>query len=220
MAPKSHSQSGTFAERAQSSLREGGKVLSGFAGSCPERAKLAAGAALEAGVTRLGALIVGHVASRGRHCWETDESIAGKIVQANGRTPHPRSVARSRRAITALGLLQATRRYPGQRIVREARFKTSHGCLVKSVKFGRLGVRDPLRAEKREHAQPKPRHSSAAAIAVVHDPPVSTAAMDPTLARAVDELGSVLERRWAADEQAQDAAMLDSLPRRPPKPPD
>jgi hypothetical protein len=109
--------------------------------------------------------------------------------------------------------------------VREAKFKrTSHGCIVKAVKFKALGVRDPLRAELR-HTRDKPRHSSAAAVAAseqmtnLH----STAAavsppMDPELARATADLGAALERKWTAAEQAQDDAMLASVPRGKPPP--
>lgn len=133
-------------------------------------------------------------------------------------------MARCRRAITALGLLQATRRYPGQKLqVREARFKrTSHGCLVKTVKFKALGVRDPLRAELR-HTRDKPRHSSAAAVVAgeqmtnLRTAPAAVP-MDPELARATADLGAALERKWTAAEQAQDDAMLASIPRGKPPP--
>ena len=213
-------------------LPAGGKVLTGFAGPCPERANLAAGAALEHGATRLGALVVGQIASRGRHNWETDVAMAEQITQRNGKQPHPRSVARVRRSLTGLGIIVAQRKYPGQRLPREARFpRSSHGCIVKRLNFGALGVRDPLG-----------RHRRPTAVEIVQQPAADTDAggtlgarrsvspaevrshkvsvpIDPELARMAAEGAAVLERREQAQEAREDAAMLATLPRARSKPP-
>jgi len=155
---------------------------------------------------------MGEVASYGRHCWLIDSRLAAVIVQRNGRHPHPKSVGRCRRSLVSLGLMQSTRRYAGQRIVREARWHTSHGCSVKAVKFAALGVRDPLRDAKQAPRTPTPRHSSAVALRPPDPPRSSSVPMDPRLAATVAELGSVLERRWDAAEAAEDAEMLASVP--------
>lgn len=120
-----------------------------WAGSLTVRGDLAAGAASRLGATPLEALVVGHSASRGAVCWERDGDVARQIVQRCGRHPHPQSVARARRAVTARGLIASKRYFAGQRPP-GARWRLSSGTCAKTVDFRRLGVKDPLpRAELR-----------------------------------------------------------------------
>lgn len=213
-----------------------------WSGSCQDRGSQAAGAALALGATPLEALIVGDSASYGETCWLTDASQSRVIVQRNGRHPHPRSVARARRNVTAKGLLGVRRIMPGHKPP-GAKYASSAGTTAKSVDFACLRVRDPLtRAERRRlhkrgskeqkrrtpaavnapTAPPSSRVSGAAvALSLGSEPPRTTSStMDPELAALIESVGARLSARWQAAEDREDAAMLRSIPPKPPKPPD
>jgi hypothetical protein len=120
-----------------------------WCGPLKDRAAQAAGAAISLGATPLEALIVGQAASWPLGHWRKDELLAGEITQANGRNPHPRSVARSRRDVTRKGLLLCRRVMPGQFPHPSARYPSCGGTTYKTVDFRRLRARDPLPPEER-----------------------------------------------------------------------
>lgn len=209
--PGSHSPRGSARDcsRTAEHARQGYTVTpaqSTWGGSYEVRANLAAGAALKHGATPLGALIVGHIASRGAHCWETDSRVAEQITQRTGRQPHPRSVARSRRMLTRAGLIASKRVFTGQRLPKEARNSISaHGTTVKRPNWEVLGVKDPI-GKKRERGTksdgrvtPRARHAATSGLVPRHAersrPPV-----DAELAAAMGELETAMQSRWDADD--------------------
>jgi hypothetical protein len=179
------------------------------------------------GATPLGALVVGEVGSFGAPCFVRDRGLADNIVQSNGKHPHPRSVARVRRQVVLLGLMDSVRVMPGERPP-NARYPTSFGTTAKVVVFTKkFGARDPLsrgqrrklrlrklsieaegqgESVSRELAQPtgRPRHIA----------PVPT--MPAELAKVVNDLGEKLAAKWERQEQADDVRMMDSVLRPPP----
>lgn len=204
--------------------------------SCPERGVIATGAAIQLGATPLEALVIGHTAAHGAHCWITDSAQADLLLQRNGRHPHPRSVARARRNAASKGFLRVERVYPFQR-PKGAKYRSGPGTTNKSANFSALRVRDPItrgqlrRIHARENAAERPR---------TLDMPVGPRLIDGRLVAAAqprpvapprrDYLGEyqrmaapaveAAEQREQAWQEAADDRMLASIPpRRPPKPP-
>jgi hypothetical protein len=193
--------------------------------SCPERGDIARGAALRLGATPLESLVVGQVAAYGALCWLKDHELAEDLVQRNGRHPHPRSVARSRRNAAAAGLLQCQRLFSGQKCP-GMRGTVSYGTTAKIVIFNKDFGRDPLRrgqarkmrlrqmAVEAEYAPPVkgtpnegvPKHSV---------PPqpyeTTTSTGDSELDRLIAETGAALGRRDDARHAAEDRRMMDSV---------
>jgi hypothetical protein len=191
-----------------------------WGGSCENRANIAAAATLRLGGTRLEALVAGHVASHGVNCWRTDRELAGSICQAGGRNPHPRSVARARRALSARRLLAVQRVAPGHKPV-GARYSSPYGTTSKLVDFRALGERDPLtRGDKRKiarrllcierHERLEDRYSSEpvssenGSRAALGERPLRKQRLvqhlDPELQNTMDKLEQILQARWAAEE--------------------
>lgn len=203
--------------------------------SCPQRGDIAAGAAARCGATALEALIVGHTAAHGAHCWLTDERQAELIVQRNGRKPHPRSVARARRNASAKGFLAVERVYPNQR-PSGARYRSSFGTTNKAVNFRALKTRDPMtRGQlRRIHRGPNvaerpkaaeqpvgPRLFEGELVAAATPRPVARPKRDylDEFQRMAGPAVAAAEQREQAWQQAQDDRMLASVPKRPPRPP-
>lgn len=210
-----------------------------WSGWATARGDSAAGAALSHGATPLEALVIGDSASYPETCFLKDAVQAGHIVQANGRHPHPRSVARARRNAACKGLLTYVRVMPGHRPP-NARWTTTPGTTAKVVDFTSLGCRDPLsRADRRrahsrrlviEKALKKAASSTKPLAQELRDKPRHSApvpapvSLDSTLASVIAETTANLERLWARREEAEDQAMMASVEasmvvRRPPKPP-
>lgn len=124
-------------------------------GSHDHAASVAARSALDAGLTRLGIALVTHVASRGVD-FQTDEQIRLELTKPNGLRYHRESIGRIRREITRAGILSAKRLFAGQKPP-GARFRTSHGVVVKTVVWTALRVSTPTlrgaRAAERAHAR-------------------------------------------------------------------
>ncbi len=209
-----------------------------WGGPAPQRGHIAHSLALLAGATPLGALIVGESASFYYPCFEKDAELAKRVVQNNGRHPHPRSVARARRQVTKLGILESKRIFAGQK-AKGALWRTTGGTTDKSVRWDRLGSKDPVtrgdrrrgrlrelaiqnarvREERRQLAEQealqvsaRPKYSAPPA-----PPP------DPVLAKVLEEATAIQEAKWERRDQAADARMMDSVLRPPPpkpKPPD
>lgn len=189
-----------------------------WTGSCSARGDLAAGAATRAGVTPLEALIVGEVASYGRQCWLTDITQAGKIQQKNGRNPHPRSVARCRRALVHRGFLDSKRIGPGVRLP-DRRYVSAHGTTLKGVRFAAFGLKDPIRAiERQQRADARQTNIGPRHCAGLTQVPINGSGggpsrrqrrgpMDPRLARDIEAIEQMLQLQ----EQAEDAEMLAGL---------
>lgn len=207
-----------------------------WSGSCEYRGDVAAGAAIRLGATPLEAAIVGEVASRGVNNWQTDRTLASLIVKRHGGNYHPRSVARSRRALTLRGILR-TKRIAPREFPHGAWFRSAYGTTDKLVDFRALGERDPLSArDKRrigrrlqvierhqahEHqSEPRPRFVSAVLSEVEQSPsPAGSARLDSELEAITREIEQRYERRWQAEERAQDDAMLAAIPCRAVGPP-
>lgn len=200
--------------------------------SCPERGDIAAGAATRLGATPLEALIVGHTAAHGNHCWLTDVEQAKLLKQRNGRRPHARSVARARRNAAAKGLLHVERVYPFKR-PEGAKYRSAHGTTNKSVSFRDFGMRDPLtrgqrrKIQARENAATRPvdvpvgpRLIDGKLVAAATPRPVARPRRDfldefTRMAAPAVEVATAREQAW---QQAADERMIASI-RRPPKPP-
>lgn len=203
-------------------------VMSWF-GLLGARGDLAAGAAISSGCTPLEAHLTGQIASLPLGSWRTDRVTAADIVQHNGKNPHPRSVARSRRNLAARGILMSRRIMPGQRPHPDAKHTSGAGTTLKVVNFDKLRVRDPLPPSERRrlgHRQLSPN----AAQMPVHVVPAhvtqrarysSTPPVMPAeLARVVSSLGETLERKWDREGVAKDQATMDAVlhPSTPSKP--
>lgn len=199
-----------------------------WTGPLADRASQAAGAAVQGGATALEALIVGEAASWPIGSWQNDRKTAEAITQANGRNPHPRSVARSRRNVSRKGFLDYRRILPGQ-TPPGARFP-SVGTTFKTVNFRGLGCRDPIPSEQRrkmrkrpgppagQRASVEPSSQERTSYGPRHSAPTRVV-MDPELERVVSTATASMQRKWEREEQTEDAAMLASCPP-PTKPPD
>lgn len=219
--------------------------MSGYLGSLTERASKAAGDALARGATALTAHLLGLVGSFDS-CFLTDRECAGRIMQHNGRNPHPRSVARVRRFARDAGWLDCVRVMPGHRPP-GARFTSTGGTTSKRVNFAGLGSRDPLtRGEKRklrrrqasvdatvqamqtepeERSQPvtPPRDRPVHTTQPPNGPELyATKPMDP-LSAILAEATANMQAKWQRDEDRQDLRMMRSAveqAKKRPKPPD
>ena len=195
--------------------------------SCPERGDIARGAALRLGATPLESLVVGQVAAYGALCWLKDRELAEDIVQRNGRHPHPRSVARSRRNSARAGLMQSQRLMPGARVPGMKRLVT-YGSTAKIVVFDKkFGVRDPMtRGQKRrmrlrrlaveaEYAPPVNKGTPNEGVPKHSVPPqpyeTTTSTGNPELDRLIADTGAALGRRDDAKHAAEDRRMMDSV---------
>jgi hypothetical protein len=203
-----------------------------WGGTLTQRADIAHGAAARLGLRPLAALVVAQTASRGSSCWETDRRQADQILRANGKHPHPKSVARSRKEAATIGVLHCVRVYPNQR-PQHAKHRVSCGTTEKFVNWAKLGIRDPMtRGERRKvdlrerslerqevrstkvsEPEPRPRF-----IATSGGEKYQSAAMDPELLHIIDPgLAAIIadgDRYFAEQEAREDAAMLDKVPPR------
>lgn len=199
-------------------------------GSLTERAAKAAGDAIARGATALTAHLLSLVAGFDS-CFLTDRESASRIVQHNGRNPHPRSVARVRRWARDAGWLDCVRVMPGHRPP-GARFTSTGGTTSKRVNFAGMGTRDPLtRGEKRRlrrrqasidatvesiqepqarsenvPTRDRPRHS--APVPTVQAPKP----MDP-LSAVIAEATANMQAKWQRDEDREDLRMMRGVVR-------
>lgn len=201
-------------------------------GHLPQRALIASGAAREIGVTPLEEFIIGRTAAFANTNFQTDAQMAATIVQHNGKTPHPRSVARCRRSLAAREILRSTRIAPNRKPP-GASYRTPYGTTCKTVNWQALGIRDPLPRGERRREQMRqtaiersqrtpsapvpvgPRHSSAVRSAYRQP----AAPMDREIARMAAEALAVLDERESQREAREDAAMLASCPLQSRSPP-
>lgn len=214
-----------------------------WGGPAQQRGHIAHSLAAHAGATPLGALVVGETASFYFPCWEKDREIAARLIQANGRHPHPRSVARARRFVIKLGILESKRIYSGQR-PHGASYHTAGGTTSKQVRWDRLGSKDPLnrgerrrgrlrqvaleRARNREERRMIEAQAEQAALQPTVGPrysspvPQPDAALAQFLAEATEQQQAAREANWTRQATIEDARMMDSVLRPPPpeKPPD
>ena len=204
--------------------------------SCPQRGDVAAGAAVRCGATPLEALIVGHTAAHGAHCWLTDEQQSLLLVQRNGRNPHKRSVARARRNAAAKGFLRVERVLPFQRPT-GAKYRCGAGTTNKAVDFRALQVKDPIsrgelrRIHKRENVAERPKADSTpvgprvfggrlvAAGTPKPPPPQRVKDYKEEFERMAAPAVEAAERRELDWQQRADERMLARVPRRRPRPP-
>ena len=206
-----------------------------WAGTSTQRADIAHGAAARCGLRPLAALIVAQTASRGASCWETDRTQATQIVQANGKHPHIKSVARSRKEAARTNVLRCVRVFPSHR-PKHAKYRISSGTTEKFVNWKTLGVRDPMSRGERRKAdlrqrsierqevrsdkvsddknEPRPRFVAIHGgdelrhrTAVDSNP---TPITDPVLAAIIADG----DQYFAEQEAREDAAMLATVPAR------
>jgi hypothetical protein len=206
-----------------------------WAGTSTQRADIAHGAAARCGLRPLAALIVAQTASRGLSCWETDRTQASQIVQANGKHPHLKSVARSRKEAARLQVLRCVRVFPSHR-PKHGKYRISAGTTEKFINWKTLGVHDPMtRGERRKQAlrqrsierqevrsdklsehnnEPRPRFVAIHGgdelrhrTAVDSNPTLIT---DPVLAAII----ATGDQYFAEQEAREDAAMLATVPAR------
>ena len=200
--------------------------------SCPERGDIAAGAATRCGATALEALVVGHTAAHGAHCWITDAQQADCLVQRNGRHPHPRSVARARRNAAAKGFLHFERVYPFQR-PKGAKYRSGPGTTNKRVLFSGLHARDPItrgqlkKIHERENAAEQPREKpvgprlfDGSLIAAATPKPPKPRRANDEFERMAAPARAASERREQAWQARQDERVLERLHKPPRAPPD
>jgi hypothetical protein len=116
-----------------------------------EAAARATHAAMGQGCTRLEALYLGHVASWGGECWQTDGTVQGELRRPDGRPYHRESIARVRRFLRDRGLLQSQRIFLGGKIPSpRARWRSSHGTTFNVIQWRELSIKNPMgRAERR-----------------------------------------------------------------------
>lgn len=175
------------------------------------------------GATPLESLVVGQVASYGALCWLKDAELAEDLVQRNGRHPHPRSVARSRRNAVKAGLMQSQRLFAGQKCP-GMRGTVSYGTTAKIVVFSKDFGKDPLRRGQRkrmqlrqmaveaEYSPPVPKGEARPKHSVPPQPyETTTSTGDLELDRLIAETGAALGRRDDAKHAAEDRRMMDSV---------
>ena len=151
-------------------------------------------------------------------------------MQRNGKHPHPKSVARSRKEAAALGVLAYRRIFPSQR-PKYAKYRISAGTTEKFINWKALGIVDPMkrgermRAHKRERSlqRVQARHSAAGAIvpnpAQARSPKLSGQVLATTVDPQLQADFDALQEHFEGIERAEDAAMLASVRRRGTGPP-
>jgi len=177
-------------------------------------------------------------ASYGSSCWKTDAEIAAELLQANGKAPHPKSVARSRKEAAAARVLNWSRIFPSKR-PKFAKYRISAGTTEKFVNWKHLGIADPssrserhkedlrvrsieraaLRSNKVSEPEPRPRYIASEVICYGTPEGRTTTmdsdrlgSMDPEIARMALEMRDALQGREQARHDHEDAAMLASVP--------
>jgi hypothetical protein len=179
----------------------------------------ATAAALDAGCTTLEAKIVGHVASWGGACWQTDGTLQEVLRRPDGRPYHRESIARCRRWLRDRGFLTSQRLYMGAKIEHaRARFPVGAGTTFKTVIWKRLDLRNPMtRAERRrrrvEQAQAereKQREKQrqelreqvqlTSGVRTAFDTTTKKLSLDAELAAQVKRAEAAISKQWAAAE--------------------
>src|SRR5207244_1228240 len=118
------------------------------AGTCERASEVVAAAVLKRGATNLETKLAGLVASFGHNCWLTDRASRECVRRWDGRMYHVGSIARSRRRLARLGVIESKRIFPTQRLPSGKR--SSQGTTNKRIRREALGVRCPLtRPEQR-----------------------------------------------------------------------
>jgi hypothetical protein len=200
--------------------------LNTWPGSLQDRAHKVHSQAILSKCRPLAALIVAATASRGSSCWETDAVQASQLVQRNGKHPHPKSVARSRKEAAALGVLICRRIFPSQR-PKYARYRVSAGTTEKFINWKILGIADPIsRGERRKvdlHERSlqrvEARHSAPGAIVPRAAQKIQTGSFQPTVDPQLQRDFDELREHFEGIERAEDDAMLATVPRRGRAPP-
>lgn len=108
-------------------------------------------AGIDQGLTRLEAAYLGHVASWGGVCWQTDATVQGELKRPDGKPYHRESIARARRFARDRGLLRSERIFMGGKIPDpRAKFSSARGTTFNVVQWRQLGIKNPMsRAESR-----------------------------------------------------------------------
>lgn len=108
-------------------------------------------AAHDQGLTRLEQAYLGHVASWGGVCWQTDATVQSELRRPDGKRYHVESIARARRFARDRGLLKSERIFMGGKIPDpRAKFTSSRGTTFNVVQWRQLGIKNPMsRAERR-----------------------------------------------------------------------
>lgn len=109
---------------------------------------VAAAAAVDAGLTRLGIALMTHVAGRGVN-FQTDAQTRLELVKPNGLRYHRESIGRKRRELTRAGFLSARRYFAGKRPP-GAKWTSGHGVVVTSVDWVTLKMQRPTQRGERQ----------------------------------------------------------------------
>jgi hypothetical protein len=202
-----------------------------LSGSKEEARGRATRALLDAGATRLEALVGGHVASFGDVCFQTDTRLQHELLRPDGKRYHRESIARARRRLRDNGFITSTRIFTNDPIpgAKYNRGCSTRGTTLKAFNWRRLQLKNPFsRAARRElrikqaqaaraagelvraparppapevQREPGPRYSSPA-----HTP--AAPPMDPDMAAAIETARSAHEQR----QQRAAAARVGQVP--------
>lgn len=203
-------------------------------GSWQQAKKLATATLLDAGWSRLDALVGGHIASFGSSCFETYGAMQEVIKRPDGRGYHRESIARSARKLRDAHIVASQRIFVGGLLPitaknREGKWRSSRGTTIKAFQWRAIEQKNPFNrrqqrliryaqaskaresgaAEKRP--APAPRHVSARAIVEPVHMPVP---VDPEMARLVARAQSYATR--TPQREPEQAAGRPRAPERPP----
>lgn len=187
---------------------------------------MAAGA--DHGLTRLELLYLGHVASWGGTCWQTDEAVKWEISRPDGKRYHRESIARVRRFLARQSILRSERIFQGGKIPDpKAKYPSARGTTYNVIQWRELGIKNPMaraerrrrrmelaakvrdgvvlqqREERRQQLEYE-RSVTGGQRAPTSPPPTSRPLgfLDAETQRYVDQVKAALERTWTAPESA------------------
>jgi len=167
---------------------------------------------MEAGATRLEALVGGHVASFGDTCWQTDGKLQESLRRPDGRRYHVESIARARRRLRDQGFISSVRVFMGAKIP-GAKWRSARGTTLKAFNWRTIAQKNPFsRRERRRARQEQAAAAKAAGELVPARPRFSgvTTAIEPTYRPPTSpldpDLAAVIETARSAHEQRQQRA--------------
>lgn len=164
---------------------------------------------MEAGATRLEALVGGHVAGFGDTCWQTDGALQVTLLRPDGRRYHVESIARARRRLRDQGFISSVRVFMGAKIP-GAKWRSARGTTVKTFNWRSIAQKNPFsRRERRRVRQEQAAAARASGALVPARPRFSgvTTAIDPTYQPPTSpldpELAAIIDTARSAHEQRQ-----------------
>jgi hypothetical protein len=209
-----------------------------LSGSKDEAKGRATRALLEAGATRLEALVGGHVASFGDVCFQTDTRLQHELFRPDGKRYHRESIARARRRLRDNGFITSTRIFTNDPIPGAKYNKgcSTRGTTLKTFNWRSVALKNPFSRRARRELRVSQAQAARAAGELVRvptqrpapdvprepgprysSPPSSPPKLDPEMAALIETARSAHEQRErAAAARVGQVPVRAVAPERPP----